>query len=364
MAGGERTQTLFDDHLTHRARRVYERAKLVAFQSIDYVLGRDARLPQRLPRRMAEYQAATGMVGGRTQQAPVIGVAAHYAMQDHDVGRFDIAGARRNVEHAPLDSAGESMVVKKLTSGRLVRRRKLQIDRSLRTSSKQFDVNSADSAAYFEDRRVAHAELCRQVDDAPRGSPWSVGAVSIRHAPCHSGIEYFFVAACAAAVHHTATMALIARLRSRPGGMANGFDVVAVGIAYKGAVITGVVFGPQSRFVQDGGVAGDRRGEELVDCAGRVRREREVGFAKTVAGVSRTKPEIRLRPDAEPDDLAEIHDSVRTQRGKNGVVERGARSDIGTLDRHVINHAAIMPSFTLARQCPMARGFPRWARVT
>jgi hypothetical protein len=31
----------------------------------------------------------------------------------------------------------------------------------LRTSPKQFDVNSADATAYFEDRRVAHAELCR-----------------------------------------------------------------------------------------------------------------------------------------------------------------------------------------------------------
>lgn len=146
--------------------------------------------------------------------------------------------------------------------------------------------------------------------------------------------------------------------------MADGFDVVAVGIAYKGAVITGVVFGPQPRLVQDGGISGDCRREELIDRAGSVRREREVGFAKTLTGVSRAKPKIGLRPDAEPDDLAEIHDSVPAERSENGVVELGARSDIGALDRHVINHAVIVPGFSLARQCPMARGFSRSAPAT
>ena len=48
----------------------------------------------------------------------------------------------------------------------------------------------------------------------------------------------------------------------RLGLVADGFDVVAVGVAHERAVVVGVVLGPHAWFVQHLGAGRDRRVEE------------------------------------------------------------------------------------------------------
>jgi len=44
----------------------------------------------------------------------------------------------------------------------------------------------------------------------------------------------------------------------------------------------------------------------------------------------------------EPDDLPEVHHTLSAEWGEHLVVERGADADVGTLDRHMIEHGCIM----------------------
>src|SRR5581483_8224080 len=71
-----------------------------------------------------------------------------------------------------------------------------------------------------------------------------------------------------------------ARRRSLSGGAANGFDVVAVGVMYEGAVIAGLVLGPHAWFMEHVGIKADRCPGRMPALAGGPRgRSRTLAWA-------------------------------------------------------------------------------------
>jgi len=63
--------------------------------------------------------------------------------------------------------------------------------------------------------------------------------------------------------------------------VANGLDIVAVGVAYEGTVVVGVIFGPKARLVQHLGPKAVSSIEELANCCTTWGGERDVGLPKT-----------------------------------------------------------------------------------
>lgn len=114
--------------------------------------------------------------------------------------------------------------------------------------------------------------------------------------------------------------------------MADGLDVVSVGITDEGAVIARVILRPHPRFMQHMGARGDRRVEERPYCSAIGRSERDVSLTEPRTARPWADPEVGLRRDTEADDLSELPQPPPTERGKDDVVERGARSDVSALN--------------------------------
>jgi hypothetical protein len=121
--------------------------------------------------------------------------------------------------------------------------------------------------------------------------------------------------------------------------VADGLDVVAVGVADEPAVVTGMVFRPVPRLVQDLGAGADRHLDERADRGPIRRSERDVRLAEPFAGRPRADPEVGCPSEAVADDVAEVEDSGAAKRSQDLVVERRAGRDVGTLDGQVIEHA-------------------------
>ena len=68
--------------------------------------------------------------------------------------------------------------------------------------------------------------------------------------------------------------------------------------------------------------------------------ERDVDLPVRLSGVERSEPERRPTVDAVPEHFAEVHHPNAAQRREHRVVERGARADVGALDRHMIEHGS------------------------
>jgi len=96
------------------------------------------------------------------------------------------------------------------------------------------------------------------------------------------------------------------------------------------------------KVVQYLGAGRDCSGEEGVDGRPCLGGEGEVRLAETRTAVLRAEPELRMALDPEPDDRPEIHHAASAEWREHFVVERGADTDIGTLDRHMIDHGYIM----------------------
>ena len=123
--------------------------------------------------------------------------------------------------------------------------------------------------------------------------------------------------------------------------MADGLDVVAVGVAHERAVVGGVVLGPDAGLVEHLGAGADRGGEERVDRGAVGGDERHVDRAVDPVG-ERAEPERRLVGGAEPDHLAEVHLPAAAERREHGVVEGGGGRDVGALDGEVIEHPRML----------------------
>jgi hypothetical protein len=131
--------------------------------------------------------------------------------------------------------------------------------------------------------------------------------------------------------------------------VADRLDIVAIGIAHKGAVVVGVVLGPQARLVKHVHTHLGSGGEELTNGCTTRRDKSDVALPKAFAGLTWPNPELRLAIDTEADDLAELHDAAPSERGEDGVVELGARRGVGTLKRKVIEHEYIFAEVAVAQ---------------
>src|SRR5207245_960230 len=67
-------------------------------------------------------------------------------------------------------------------------------------------------------------------------------------------------------------------------------------------------------------------------------RKGDVALPVVTDGGLLTDPERRLAVTAVADGDPEIHDPLAPERSKDRVVERGARRDVGTLDRQMVEH--------------------------
>ncbi len=126
--------------------------------------------------------------------------------------------------------------------------------------------------------------------------------------------------------------------------VADGLDVVPVRIPHERAVIGRVILRPQPGLVQHLGPRGAGRVEEPPDRGPARRGEGDVRLAKAVSRRLRPDPEVRSRRHPVADRLAEVHDPLAAKRREHRVVEGGAGADVGALDTHVIEHAAIVPA--------------------
>ena len=124
--------------------------------------------------------------------------------------------------------------------------------------------------------------------------------------------------------------------------MADGLDVVPVGIADERAVVAGVVLGPEPGFVQDLGPLCHGSVEEGADRGPVGRVEGEMGLPEPLAGHGGANPEFGVLADTETDDFSEVHRPRAAERREDGIVERDALRDVRTLNRNVVNHGHIM----------------------
>jgi len=122
------------------------------------------------------------------------------------------------------------------------------------------------------------------------------------------------------------------RQHALSGGVANGFDVVAVGVTHEGAVIAWVVLGPDAWFMEHFGVSADRCLEECPHRSPVGCHERDMRLAEPLAAGPRSDPELWPGRHTETNDLPEVHHAASAERGEHSVVERGARGHVSALD--------------------------------
>ena len=114
--------------------------------------------------------------------------------------------------------------------------------------------------------------------------------------------------------------------------VAGGFDIVPVGIAHERSEVILVIFGPQSRSVQDLSSALYSRIEESLHGTSIGRAKGDMGLAKTITAVLGSDPERRHRSHAETNHLAEIHYPATAQGCEHRVVKTGALRYVGALN--------------------------------
>ena len=124
--------------------------------------------------------------------------------------------------------------------------------------------------------------------------------------------------------------------------MADGFDVVAVGVAHEGPEVARVVLGPGPRLVQHLRPGPDRGLEERHHRGPVGSGEGDVALTEAFARRPGADPEVGHGWDAEADDLAEVEDAAASHRGEHHVVEGGAGRHVLTLDREMVEHVAIL----------------------
>src|SRR5450631_1464128 len=114
--------------------------------------------------------------------------------------------------------------------------------------------------------------------------------------------------------------------------MANGLDVVPIGVSNEGAEVVRVVLGPEPWFVQHLGALADRSVKELLYRGARAGREGDVRFSKSIATIEWSDPEGGHRRHAEANDGAKVHDTNTPERGEHRVIELSARRNVSALN--------------------------------
>jgi hypothetical protein len=141
--------------------------------------------------------------------------------------------------------------------------------------------------------------------------------------------------------------------------VADGFDVVAVGVTDERAVVVGVVFGPQSRFVEHVSILGNRSSEEGVDGGATGRGEGQMCFAKTLPRRLPPNTEFEIWWRAVGNDVVEFEDPDTVQRRQDRVVEGGAGGNVSALNGYVVDHRPIMSYDVTRSRSEFVRDDPR-----
>src|SRR5262245_19516969 len=137
--------------------------------------------------------------------------------------------------------------------------------------------------------------------------------------------------------------------------VADGFDVVPIGVTHEAAVVGGVVFGPQPGLMQHLGARIHRCLVERPDRGPVARSEGDVRLAEPLAGGPRADPELGPGRHTVADDFPEVHHPASTERAEHSVVELRAGGHVSALDGKVIKHEAI-----LAHHAPSLAGGASW----
>src|SRR3954447_14038932 len=123
-------------------------------------------------------------------------------------------------------------------------------------------------------------------------------------------------------------------------------DVVAVGIAYVGAVVAGVVVQAQAGLAVVLATRADRGRVELVHCSGVRRRERDVNGG---GRLTLTDPQPRLSAAREAADAAlELPPELEAERSEGREVEVVAAPVVAHLECDVVDHLASFRSWKTA----------------
>ena len=118
--------------------------------------------------------------------------------------------------------------------------------------------------------------------------------------------------------------------------VAHCFDVIAIGVAYEGSEILGVVLRPEARSVKNRGSLPHRGIEERHDLGSSARGESHVALPKSLTRLQGSDPELRLGFATESHDRAKFHDALSAQGGEDGIVESRARRHVTTLQGKMI----------------------------
>src|SRR5437667_11724118 len=120
--------------------------------------------------------------------------------------------------------------------------------------------------------------------------------------------------------------------------MANGFDVMPVGIEHEYAVVVRVIVRAQTRSAVVPATRSDHSLVESVDLRPRLSPEGNVNGR--LVGTLLPDPEVGLGRDAEARELLPFHQQLVAERRQRGAIERFAQCDIGNGEARMIDHAA------------------------
>jgi hypothetical protein len=115
--------------------------------------------------------------------------------------------------------------------------------------------------------------------------------------------------------------------------VADGLNIVSVGIANECGVVTRVVFGPQTGLVKHFGAHDECSIKELTHGYTTRRDKGDVTLSKALADFAWTNPELWLRVDAITHYVPKIHDPASSEWRENRVIEDRTLWCINTLNR-------------------------------
>ena len=128
------------------------------------ILTREDHPRDRVPGRVAEHQRFPGRVGRRTQQALVVGVAAHHPVQHQDIRGLDTGRVGRDVQRPPVHSAPQPGLADESLRLVLVRRGQLKVQRGRSAPLDQLELDLADPSADLEHRLTHWAAPVQELD--------------------------------------------------------------------------------------------------------------------------------------------------------------------------------------------------------
>src|SRR5215211_6002432 len=186
----------------HRRRWMDEGSKVLAESTGEEVRAGDKHPREGISWRVAEDHEPPRVIGRRSEQPSVIGVAADDPVEHDDVGGLDRVGVGRAVVEAPGHSLLEPVLAEQLPPLLLVRRRKLEVDGPGGAALQQRKPDLAHAATEVEDRRAINSAGVEERDHSPRRLVEAFLPIPRRDATREPLAEDLVASARVAATHH------------------------------------------------------------------------------------------------------------------------------------------------------------------